>query len=94
LKIYENSGYLNHADYYIKKYLPENILKSENVKFLRMESFETDFKSIFGEFIDLSAIPESEFRKRKKESEVSNKYYYKFDDRVFMNTSPPKFGSN
>jgi hypothetical protein len=68
-KFYESSGYLNHADFYAKKYLPKSLLKRGNIKFLRTEYFEMDFKSIFSAFIDLSKIPDYEFAEKVNSSE-------------------------
>lgn len=61
-KFLEANGMENHADVYIQKYLPSSILKSGKVRFLRTEFFERDFKSIFGEFLDLSRIPDWEYQ--------------------------------
>lgn len=59
----EATGFENHADYYVKKYLPEVILKSGRVRFLRTEFFELDFTSIFGDYFDISKIPASEYQR-------------------------------
>ena len=64
----ESGGFENHADAYIKRYLPEHILSEYKVKFIRVEYFEDDFKSIFGELIDLGKIPEAEFKSRTNTS--------------------------
>lgn len=61
-KFLEANGMENHADVYVQKYLPPPILKSGKVRFLRTEYFEQDFKSIFGEFLDLSRIPPWEYQ--------------------------------
>lgn len=61
----EANGYRSHADYYPKKYLPESLLENHAVRFLRTEFFEYDFKSIFGDFLDLSNIPESEYQSKE-----------------------------
>ena len=68
-KFLEQGGHSNHADFYPKKYLPEAILRSDKVKFIRTEYFETDFKRVFGEFIDVTIIPDWEFNKRVNVSE-------------------------
>lgn len=60
-KFLEFDGNENRADFYMKKYLPENILKSNRVRFLRTEFFESDFKSIFSDYLDLSVIPEDAY---------------------------------
>lgn len=64
----ESNGYLNHADYYIKKYLPEHVMNHPKLTFIRMEEFEEDFKSAFKDFIDLSIIPDETFRQRSNAS--------------------------
>lgn len=61
-KFLESNGSLNHADNYVKKYLPKSVLKSDKLKFLRTESFESDFKTIFSEFLNVSVIPDWEFK--------------------------------
>jgi hypothetical protein len=63
-KFLEQSGQENHADFYAQKYLPEHILTSNRLRFVRTEHFESDFKHIFGEFIDVKIIPNWEFSKR------------------------------
>jgi hypothetical protein len=67
----EADGTLSHAEYYVHKYLPDDILALNPVRFLRMEYFETDFKTIFGEFLDISHIPDSKFSRKVN---VSKKY--------------------
>lgn len=68
-KFLEVNGYQNHADNYAKKYLPPEILETGNIKFIRVEYFKEDFRSIFGKFIDVSKIPESELESRVNKSE-------------------------
>ena len=68
-KFLEQSGYLNHADFYPQKYVPEAILRSGKVRFIRTEHFESDFKSLFGEFLDVNIIPAWEFSKKVNASE-------------------------
>jgi len=68
-KFLEATGYENHADYYIERYLPKTLLKSGKIRFLRTEFFEEDFKSIFGEFLDISTIPDTEYQKSANKSE-------------------------
>jgi len=63
-KFLEQGGIRNHADYYIKKYLPESILRTGRVRFIRTEHFESDFKNVFGEFVNVTIIPNAEFSKK------------------------------
>jgi len=63
-KFLEQSGFQNHADYYVKQYIPDPILKLDKIRFVRTEFFEADFKRIFGEFLDVTMIPDWEFNKR------------------------------
>jgi hypothetical protein len=63
-KFLERGGKQNHADFYARKYIPETILPSGKIRFIRTEHFESDFKRIFGEFLDVAVIPNGEFRKR------------------------------
>jgi hypothetical protein len=60
----EQGGSLNHADNYVRKYLPEKILNSDKLRFIRTEYFEHDFKLVFGEFLDISVIPDWEYQKK------------------------------
>lgn len=60
----EANGSASHADYYIFKYLPQALLDSGNVRFLRTEFFEADFKALFGRFLDVSRIPDEKFAKK------------------------------
>lgn len=67
-KFLEQNGRVSQADWYARKYLPEAILYSGKVRFIRTEYFERDFKLAFGEFLDISYIPDMEFRLRVNES--------------------------
>lgn len=64
----EQNGRVNNADYYAKKYLPLSILDSAKIRFIRTEFFELDFKSVFGDYLDLSEIPEIEYQQRVNSS--------------------------
>jgi hypothetical protein len=64
----EANGYLNQADYYIKKYLPKHFLDKPELTFIRMENFEEDFKSAFKDVIDLDLIPKGIFQKKSNVS--------------------------
>lgn len=70
-KFLERGGRQNHADFYARKYVPESILRSDQLRFIRTENFETDFKQVFGEFIDVTLIPDWEFGKRVNESQTA-----------------------
>ncbi|HKY07205.1 MAG TPA: hypothetical protein VJQ55_03145 [Candidatus Binatia bacterium] len=39
-------------------------MKSDKLRFLRTEFFESDFKAILGKFLDISRIPDQEFKKK------------------------------
>jgi hypothetical protein len=84
-KFLEQGGRLNHADFYARKYVPKSILGSDKLKFIRTENFESDFKRIFGEFIDVTVIPDWEFSKRVN---VSNKNVVpeKVRNKLFQNS--------
>ena len=56
-KFLEMTGGVNHADNYIEKYLPQSLLSTGRVRFLRLEYFETDFIELFSRYLDVSAIP-------------------------------------
>jgi hypothetical protein len=63
-KFLEGGGFKNHADRYAKRYIPEAILESEKLRFVRTECFETDFRRVFGEFLDVGIIPDWEFSRK------------------------------
>ncbi len=63
-KFLEQNGRENHADFYAKKYVPDHLLTSSRLRFVRTEHFESDFKRIFGEFLDVNIIPNWEFNRR------------------------------
>lgn len=65
----ESNGYMNQADCFIKSFLPESVLDSTQLKFIRMEYFEMDFKNIFGKYIDLSKIPDKEYSQKVNTSQ-------------------------
>jgi hypothetical protein len=67
----EANGRENHADNYIKLYLPMPLLKTKNIRFIRTEYFECDFKKVFGDYIDISIIPDDEYSKRENTSQSS-----------------------
>jgi len=67
-KFLEGDGYKNHADYYPRKYLPEALLNSGKIRFIRTEFFQKDFTSVFGDYLDLSTIPESEYASKENAS--------------------------
>jgi hypothetical protein len=64
-KFMEASGALNHADVYIQSYLPQSLLDTGRVSFLRVENFEEDFIEIFGKYVDVSLIPKEEYGQRE-----------------------------
>lgn len=80
-KFYENNGFINHADHYARKYLPGYLLVNTVVRFLRSEYFASDFKTIFGDYLDISIIPDSELQARvntsasKLPEEIRNRLY-------------------
>lgn len=57
-----------NADVMCKKYLPKHLLVSGRVKFIRNEFFEEDFKDIFGHYVDISRIPDWEYKKHVNKS--------------------------
>lgn len=67
-KFLERGGSLNHADRYVKKFLPRSLLAAGNVKFLRTENFEADFIALFGAYLDLSSIPTAEYGQKANAS--------------------------
>jgi hypothetical protein len=67
-KFLEPGGFQNHADFYATKYFPLSILNSDKIRFIRTEFFESDFKRVFGEFLDVKIIPDREFYKKANTS--------------------------
>lgn len=67
----EQNGVENHADSYAMAYLTDELLASGKLRFLRAENFADDFKSVFGDYLDVSMIPNSELNK-KVNSSTSN----------------------
>ena len=65
----EKSGLASHADDYARRYLPRQIVDSGNVRFVRTEFFAADFKAIFGEFLEISRIPDKEFKRQVNASQ-------------------------
>ena len=63
-KFLEQHGNENHADRYAMRYLPKILLESGKVRFIRTEYFESDFKSVFSDYIDISIIPDGEFNQK------------------------------
>jgi hypothetical protein len=74
-KFLEPTGEQSHADFYARTYISEYTLISDKIRFIRTEYFESDFKHVFGEFLDVTVIPDWEFGKRDNvsESAVPNK---------------------
>lgn len=66
----EESGFENHADYYIDKYMPDLQLNIDNYEFIRIENFELDFMSVFSKYIDVESIPRSEFKNKENSSKM------------------------
>jgi uncharacterized membrane protein YheB (UPF0754 family) len=57
----ERSGFRNHADKVIERYIPRNLRKTHsNIYYLRKEFFADDFKEIFGKYLDVTKISDSE----------------------------------
>ena len=61
-------GTIRSADTLAKSYLPPRILTYHRLRLIRTEFFESDFKRAFGELIDISAIPETEFSQKSNRS--------------------------
>lgn len=64
----ERRGKRNHADNFIRKFLPPHLLDTGRVKFLRAEFFERDFRNLFGGYMDLTVIPPEEYASRTNAS--------------------------
>jgi hypothetical protein len=66
----EANGRETHADKYARLYLPDSILKIKNVRFIRTEFFESDFKLVFGDYLDISIIPDDEYATKENTSKA------------------------
>lgn len=67
-KFLEQPGYVNHADVYIRKYLPQSLLSTGKVRFLRTEYFGEDFIGLFSNYVNVEAIPRDEYARRANSS--------------------------
>jgi len=63
-KFLEQGGHESHADLYVRLYIPQPLLESGKIRFVRTEYFESDFKRVFGEFLDIKMIPGWEYAKK------------------------------
>ncbi len=89
-KFHMSNGEEGYADNLIKKYLPKKILDTGKVRFLRTEFFESDFRTIFGEFLDLSTIPDDEYQQKTNRSSSSLPSHIKemlYNNKIY-DTSP------
>lgn len=59
------NGSEGHADTVARRYLPEAVLSSPRLVFIRTEHFEADFRRVFAPFIDINRIPPEEFSVRE-----------------------------
>lgn len=81
----EQNGKIQHADAMIDRYLTELIEEGQMIKYLRVEYIREDFLSIFGQFVDISIIPEEEFSFRENrsgnhiDSEILKRLYSEVD---------------
>lgn len=50
-----------HADLAAQRYLPDSVLASPRLVFIRQEHFGEDFRRAFAPFVDVSRIPPKEF---------------------------------
>ncbi|WP_139558380.1 hypothetical protein [Methylotetracoccus oryzae] len=55
------NGEEGHAENVARRYLPDPLLASPRLTFIRTESFEADFRRVFAPFLDLDRIPAAEF---------------------------------
>jgi len=62
--------YLRHdgvelsADDLINYYIPSRLRESNRLQFVRLEYLEMDFRVVFGQFIDVSCVPSSDFARK------------------------------
>lgn len=68
---FESSGYLNHADYYVRKYFSDVKGRAKNIRFIRVENFAEDFKAVFGMYMNVDAIPDDVLYSKNNKSHSS-----------------------
>jgi hypothetical protein len=61
-------GSEGHADQVASRYLPDDVLESPRLAFVRTEYFAQDFRKVFGQFLDLSRIPAAELAVKENTS--------------------------
>lgn len=59
------NGSEGHADSVARRYLPDSLLASPRLVFVRTEHFEADFRRVFAPFVDVDCIPAEEFAQRE-----------------------------
>lgn len=59
------NGSEGHADNVARRYLPDALLVSPRLVFIRTETFEADFRRVFAPFVDVNCIPPEEFAQRE-----------------------------
>lgn len=65
----ERTGHPNHADKYIRKWIPPELRRTHRqVSYLRVENFAIDFRTIFGQYLDISSISTAELEERENAS--------------------------
>jgi hypothetical protein len=88
----ERSGRINHADSYIRKWIsPETRSSHPWISYLKVENFKHDFRSIFGQFLDMNLISDGELEQKEN---ISNSSDIKVDiDRIIAENLDVIYGS-
>lgn len=69
------NGDIGHADNVIRRWIPAELRQAHpSLSFLRVEDFANDFKTIFGQYLDISKISKAELEERENTSHPSRQY--------------------
>lgn len=66
----EQSGDINHADFYARSYLPPDLIANEKIRFIRTEFFENDFKTAFKDLIETKIIYASDLKRKTNQGKT------------------------
>jgi hypothetical protein len=60
---------VGHADLYARHWLPPGMVARERVQFIRLESFEPDFRQVLGQWLPVQRVPGAALRSRSNATE-------------------------
>jgi hypothetical protein len=74
-KFHQITGNINHADNVIRRWIPAELRQTHPcLSYLRTEDFANDFKTVFGQFLDISKISRAELEERVNISNPTGNY--------------------